>query len=95
MKNVVITLSSVLVVAFATASAAFAAQPSQIASAATSFTETLSRAVLQEPLSGTVAGVSNLPSTATAATDGVMLMIGALAAIAGAFVLVRKAIVDN
>jgi LPXTG-motif cell wall-anchored protein len=95
MKNVVVTLSSVLVMALASASASLAAQPSQISSAVTGLTESLARGVLQEPLSGAVAGVTSLPSTATAATDGIMLMIGAIAALAGAFVLIRKAVVDN
>ena len=96
MKNVVVTLLGVLVLAITTASAAFGAQASQLSSAVRGLSDSLAGAVLQEPLSGNALGIAGLPSTSTGGgMDGLVLVIGGLAAISCAVVLVRKAIVDS
>lgn len=93
MKNVGVTLMAVFALAIAMASVAIGAQPTNV-SAVSSFVDSLSRAVLQEPGSGTVAGVATLPSTATSG-DGLMLIALGASALMGGFFLIRKAITDR
>ena len=96
MKNAVVTVLGVVVLAVATASAAFGAQASVMSSVVQGLSASLSRAALQVEVSGQVAGVGSLPSTSTGAgPDGLMLALGGLVAVSGAFVLVRKAILDR
>ena len=96
MKNAVVTLLGVLVLAITTASVAFGAQASLMSSAMRGMSDSLASAVLQEPLSGTIAGIVNLPSTSTGGgMNALVLVIGGLAAVSAAFVLVRKAVVDS
>lgn len=94
MKNVGVTLMAVFALAIAMASVAIGAQPTDAISAGTSFVDSLSRAFLLEPGSGTVLGVSTLPSSATS-SDGVMLIVLGFAAVTGSLFLIRKAITDR
>jgi len=96
MKSVMVTLLGVIVLAFATASAAFGAQTSELSSAIRALPDSLIRGALQGEISGNVLGIGSLPTTSTGGgMDGLVLVIGAFAAISGAVVLVRKAIADS
>ncbi len=94
MKNIGVTLMAVMALAIVTASVAIGAQATDTISAMSSLAANLSRAALLEPGSGTVLGVSTLPSTSTAG-DGIMLFTLAFGALAGGFFLIRKAILDR
>ena len=94
MKNVVVTTIGVLAMAIALATVAFGAQLSETANAMSAISDTLSRAALQATVTGSVAGIGNLPSTSTAAIDGLTLGI-AFGAIVGGFALIRKAVTER
>jgi hypothetical protein len=96
MKNVVVATLSVVVLAIGTATTAFGAQASLVSSAVRGLSVSLGRAGLQAPVSGNVLGLAGLPSTSTGGgIDGLALALGSVLAVTGAFILVRKAILDR
>jgi hypothetical protein len=95
MKTAVLTTVTVIAIAIAMATVAFGAQVSDTVSTVGALSDVLSRGLLQTVQSGDVAGVQSLPSTSTAATDGVAIVALAVVAIAGGFALIRKAITER
>ncbi|MGH3115985.1 MAG: hypothetical protein ACRDQ2_02520 [Gaiellales bacterium] len=95
MKNVVVTILTVLVSAIAMATVAFGAQLSDTATAMSAMSDALSRAALQAAVTGAVAGIGTLPSTSTGGSDGMAFAALAVGAIAGGVVLIRKAITER
>ncbi|MEA2661181.1 MAG: hypothetical protein QOH08_753 [Chloroflexota bacterium] len=96
MKNVVVTLLGIIVLAIATATAAFGAQTAQVSSAVHGLSDSLIRAGLQGEISGQILGLTGLPSTSTGGgMDGLALAVGGIAVASGAFILVRKAMLDS
>lgn len=97
MKNAAVTMLGVVVLAIATTGAAFGAQASLVSATVRQLSDALGRAALQGEISGQViAGVGSLPSTSTGGgADSFALALGGLVAVSGAFILVRKAILDR
>ena len=96
MKNVVVTVLGVLVLAIAMATAAFGAQTGEPSAALYLISDPLATAARLQALTGTVGSIGNLPSTSTGgSSDGMALAVLGIGAAAGGALLMRKAVTEK
>lgn len=93
MKNVVVTVLGVLVLAIAMATAAFGAQTADSGAVVRSLSDPLSSAMRLQAVTGQVVGI--LPSTSTGGGADATLVILSLGAAVGGALLIRKAVTES